>query len=168
MNLTEAINKAESLSNINNRHYCIVDSISYQTLSKDYPEESSEDNWDFIETDTIRHFPSTMIFYDTITKSKRYNIRYYIIDFLLKNGFTASPYNNDSSLCKFYSIEGIIGRIRIELWKNGITTIFVVNRDTDTTTTINKFFDPGYIIDLVGSIFTKTEKRNLKINNLLE
>jgi hypothetical protein len=171
MSLSSAIIKAESLCKTNNKNYCIVDYASYNKLSKEYVSRDVELSGDLIMVSThiMSNFPNLNVLYDTVTKEtsdeKR---RAKIIEYLYNAGFEASPCNTDLALWKFYSIESDTFRIRIEMCKNGIITIFIFDRRNDSTRTRSEFFDPLFIQDAVKDFLTIDEKRELMLKKLLK
>jgi hypothetical protein len=177
MSLSSAIIQAESLCKTNSKNYCVVDNKSYNKLNthntRNYYGEPSNieisDDFIILSTDIIKNFPNLSIFYDTITKEtsdeKR---RAQILEHIYSIGFEASTYNTDLALYKFYSIEGDTFKIRLEMCKNGIITIFIFDRKDDSTMTRSEFFDPFLIKDTVKDFLTIDEKRELMLKKLLK
>jgi hypothetical protein len=167
MQLGYAILEAESKYEKTNIHQCVVNSNSFATLNMS--ETNDIIDWLVIGVDTIRHYPSLNIYYDTYTKSESQEERRgFIINKLYELGFEASPYNNDLALNKFYSLEREKARIRIELAKNGIVNIFLFDREGDSTNTIIEFFNPYILSDVLNKVLTKDEMRELRIDNILK
>lgn len=177
MSLSSAIVQAETLCKTNSKNYVVVDFESYSKF-RDHTDIERRDskidnilygNWEILSTEVVKNFPNLSIFYDTVTKEisdeKR---RAQIIEHIYSIGFEASAYNTDLALYKFYSIEGDTFRIRLEMCKNGIITIFIFDRRDDSTMTRSEFFDPFLIKDTVKDFLTIDEKRELMLKKLLK
>lgn len=165
--LSRSIVEAESRLNKTRIHHCVVSSASFYTLNRS---DAAHDNeWLVIDVNTIKHYPSLNIFYDTLTKMETQEERRgVIISKLYDIGFEASPYNNDLALNKFYSLEGTKARIRIELSRNGITNVFVFDKILDKTLSSTEFFNPDALVVIISQLFTKDEIRDLVINKVLK
>lgn len=165
--IARSIIEAESRYSKTRIHQCVVSASSFYTLNRS--DEEADGEWLVIDVNRMKHYPSLNIFYDTLTKKETQEERRgVIIEKLYNIGFEPSPYNNDLALNKFYSLEGVNARIRVELSRNGITNVFVFDKTLDKTLSSTEFFNPDALVVIVSQLFTKDEIRDLMINKVLK
>ena len=126
-------------------------------------------NYCVISENVFLKYPSLYIYYDTETKtSTEEERRGFILQYLYDIGFEPSEYNTDIAFNKFYSIDTGRLKIRIEMSKNAMITLYVYDRSSDSTHTYRSFFNQYYLKHNIEKYLKLDDFREIKLNKILD